>query len=134
MLRTVESLAVDDYSEERLVREFWRRMERFGGTLVSFNGRGFDLPVLELAALRYGLALPRYFDETAPASPRHAAVAAISTSTTFFQLRRGGLRGGMDLLLKLIGMPGKIEMDGSDVQGYSKPGGSTKSIVTAART
>ena len=43
--------------------EFWRRVENFPGTLVSFNGRAFDLPVLEMQALRYGCQAPRYFNE-----------------------------------------------------------------------
>ena len=61
VLHTVEMLAAEDYSEERLVRVFWDRVERFKGCLVSFNGRQFDLPVLELQALRYGCAAPSYF-------------------------------------------------------------------------
>ncbi len=63
LLQSVESLARADYGEERLAREFWDRVERFKGCLVSFNGRQFDLPVLELAALRYGCAVPSYFGE-----------------------------------------------------------------------
>jgi predicted PolB exonuclease-like 3'-5' exonuclease len=122
-LRSVESLALNDYSEERLVRAFWRRLEGFGGTLVSFNGRGFDLPVLELAALRYGLAIPRYFNEGAQ-SPLRARHAGRHCDLYDFLCNYGatGLRGGMDLLLKLIGMPGKLAMDGSDVQAYFEAG------------
>ena len=30
-------------------------------TLVTFNGRGFDLPVLETRAMKYGIPLARYF-------------------------------------------------------------------------
>ena len=62
-LRSVESLALDGYSEEALAREFWARAERFAGCLVTFNGRRFDFPVLELAALRYGIAAPVHFAE-----------------------------------------------------------------------
>jgi len=122
-LRAVESLALEDYSEEHLVRAFWRRIEQFDGTLVSFNGRGFDLPVLELAALRYGLAIPRYFDESAPASlrSRHGG-RHCDLYDLLCNYGATGLRGGMDLLLKLIGMPGKLAMDGSDVQGYFEAG------------
>jgi len=63
VLNSVESLALGDYSEEKLVREFWARAERFAGTLVSFNGRRFDIPVLELAALRHAIAAPIHFAE-----------------------------------------------------------------------
>ena len=64
-LRSVESLAIGGYSEEALAREFWARAERFAGCLVTFNGRRFDFPVLELAALRYGIAAPSHFAEGA---------------------------------------------------------------------
>ena len=123
VLRAVESLALDDYSEAHLVGEFWRRVERFGGVLVSFNGRGFDLPVLELAALRHGLALPRYLDETTPASLRSRHGGRHFDLYDFLcNYGATGLRGGMDLLLKMIGMPGKLELDGSQVQAYFEAG------------
>ncbi len=61
ILESVENLAAERYSEVELVREFWRRAEHFGGCLVTFNGRGFDLPVLELQALRHGISAPAHF-------------------------------------------------------------------------
>jgi predicted PolB exonuclease-like 3'-5' exonuclease len=116
-LHTVESLALNDYSETRLAGEFWQRVERFDGTLVSFNGRGFDLPVLELAALRYGFTLPRYFDENAPERARaQRGGHHLDLYDLLCNYGASGLRGGMDLLLKMIGMPGKGEMTGADVQ------------------
>src|SRR5262245_61662223 len=54
-LTTVEILCAQEYSEAGIVCEFWRRVEVFPGTLVSFNGRAFDLPVLEMQALRHGV-------------------------------------------------------------------------------
>lgn len=123
LLRKVESLAVGDHTEEHLVREFWRRVEDFDGTLVSFNGRGFDLPVLELAALRHGLALPHYFDDSTRESfrSRHGG-RHCDLYDLLGNYGATGLRGGMDLLLKLIGMPGKVGMDGSQVQDYYEAG------------
>src|SRR5690349_10785708 len=61
ILTAVETLDEEEYSEEGMVRSFWSRLERFPGTLVTFNGRNFDLPVLELQALKYGCSAPRYF-------------------------------------------------------------------------
>lgn len=124
VLRSVESLALSDYSEEALAREFWARAERFPGCLVTFNGRRFDFPVLELAALRYGIAAPAHFAEGAN-SPR-----ARYTSERHLDLfdyltnfgASGGIRGGMDLLLKMIGLPGKMEIDGAQVQELYEQG------------
>lgn len=122
LLRSVESLALVDYSEEKLVREFWSRVERFKGCLVTFNGRHFDLPVLELAALRYGVAVPNYFAE--PNSPRYRYAEARHLDLYELLTNYGAvrLRGGLDLLLKMIGMPGKGAIDGARVQELYEAG------------
>lgn len=120
-LRTVECLAVDNYSEKQLVREFWRFEESFDGVLVSFNGRGFDLPVLELMALRYGISAPKYFE--GPNSPRlRNAVRHLDLYDWLCNFGATGLRGGLDLLLKMVGQPGKTTLDGSRVQEYFEAG------------
>ncbi len=121
VLRAVESLALADYSEEKLVREFWSRVERFKGCLVTFNGRRFDLPVLELAALRYGIPAPNYFAESNSIryrySDRHLDLCEFVTNYGAVRLR-----GGLDLLLKMIGMRGKGAIDGSQVQELYEAG------------
>ena len=46
-----------------IARHFWQGWNHYGRpTLVSFNGRGYDLPVLELAAYRYGYPVPAWFN------------------------------------------------------------------------
>jgi predicted PolB exonuclease-like 3'-5' exonuclease len=120
-LRSVESLALDNYSEERIVREFWAREEDCDGSLVSFNGRGFDLPVLELAALRYGVAAPRYFGETDSARARHVG-RHFDLYDFLCNYGANGIRGGMNLILKMLGWPGKGSLDGSQVQDYYEAG------------
>ena len=122
VLRSVESLALADYSEEKLVREFWERSERFSGCLVSFNGRVFDLPVLELHALRYGIAAPLHFAE--PGSGRSRYLETRHLDLCDFIANHGAIRiaGGMNILLKMIGMPGKGATDGSRVQELYEAG------------
>jgi hypothetical protein len=122
VLNAVETLALDDYSEEKLVREFWARAERFAGTLVTFNGRRFDLPVLELAALRHGLAAPVHFGDASLARNRHSSARHLDLYDYLTNYGAVSLAGGMDLLLKMIGMPGKTGMDGSMVQEYFETG------------
>jgi predicted PolB exonuclease-like 3'-5' exonuclease len=122
VLRSVESLALSDYSEENLAREFWARAERFEGTLVSFNGRRFDVPVLELSALRHGIAAPIHFSEDSLARNRHSATRHLDLFDYLTNFGAVSLAGGLDLLLKMIGMPGKTGMDGSMVQEYFETG------------
>ncbi len=115
-LLSVESLAENDYSEENLVREFWERVERFRGCLVTFNGRQFDLPVLELQALRFGCIAPSYFGGDSPYRRRFQLSKHFDLQEFITNFGTYRVRGGFDLLLRLIGMPGKGEVDGSQVQ------------------
>jgi predicted PolB exonuclease-like 3'-5' exonuclease len=110
--------------EERLAREFWGRAERFAGCMVTFNGRRFDFPVLELAALRYGIAAPAHFADGSGSSrarystERHLDLADYLTNFG----ATAAVKGGMDLLLKMIGLPGKTEVDGSQVESLYEQG------------
>jgi 3'-5' exonuclease len=122
VFRSLQTLTISDYSEESLVREFWRRLDGFAGCLVSFNGRRFDLPVLELAALRWGISAPRYFDDDH--SPRSHLSLDRHLDLYEYLTNFGdvSLRGGMDLLLKMLGLPGKLTMNGAMVQEYFDAG------------
>lgn len=113
-LTGVEVLRADVLGEAGLVREFWRRLDPFEGTLVSFNGRGFDLPVLELQALRHACAAPRYFGDRSGLRARYGRHWDL-----YDWLTNGGasrLRGGFDLIARLAGLPGKGAVSGADVQ------------------
>jgi 3'-5' exonuclease len=114
VLTGVNVLAADEYSEPALVARFWERLEQLRGTLVSFNGRGFDLPVLELAALRHGCRIPRYFESGYRyrySDEAHYDLYDFLTNSGMYSVR-----GGFDLVAKLIGLPGKGDVAGADVQ------------------
>ncbi len=92
--------------EREFLERFWERAE--GATLVTFHGRGFDLPVLELRSLKHavpvglpgGLEQPgRHFDVKEALTGHGASQAA-----------------PLDLYAKLVGLPGKGEVVGADVQ------------------
>jgi 3'-5' exonuclease len=114
ILTAVETLHESDYGEETLVRSFWQRLERFPGTLVTFNGRNFDLPVLELQALKHGCSAPRYFGSKT--RNRYAEEGHYDLYDFLTNHGAHRLRGGFNVLAKLIGLPGKSEIDGSMVQ------------------
>jgi len=114
VLREVDVLRADELGEAAVVRRFWETIETFDGTLVSFSGRGFDLPVLELQALRHGCAARRYFADRDGLRARFGRHHDLYD----FLTNRGAsrLRGGLDLVAKLVGLPGKGAVSGSDVQ------------------
>jgi predicted PolB exonuclease-like 3'-5' exonuclease len=50
------------YRTPEIVRQFWRGVAHYNrARLVTFNGRGFDLPLLELAAFDHGCQARDYF-------------------------------------------------------------------------
>jgi len=122
VLRSVESLSLSDYTEEKLVREFWTRAEKFAGTLITFNGRRFDFPVLELAALRYGIGAPAHFADASLARYRYSSERHIDLYDYLSNHGAIAIAGGINLLLKMIGLPGKQGIDGSKVQEYFEAG------------
>jgi 3'-5' exonuclease len=120
-LRALEVLGDAGCTESQLARRFWSQVESLDGVLVSFNGRAFDLPVLELQALRHGIEAPRYFNERQGQryrySDRHYDLYDFLTNAGFYRVR-----GGLDLLAKLVGLPGKTSIDGASVQALWEEG------------
>lgn len=58
----VWSLGDLDSSESDLIQRFFSGIEKYSPTLVSWNGAGFDLPVLHYRAMHHKLSAPRYWD------------------------------------------------------------------------
>ena len=110
---------VDRYSEKELVTRFWQIFEG-AQTLVTFNGRGFDLPVLEARALKYGLSLPRYFGtgqvRNTYRGSRYSDAYHIDLCDFLSNFGAAYRRSSLNLLAKLIGLPGKYTIEGEDVE------------------
>lgn len=58
----VWSLGEPHSSEAELIERFFSGIDKFMPTLVSWNGSGFDLPVLHYRALLHGIAAPTYWE------------------------------------------------------------------------
>ena len=58
----VWSLGDPDSGEAELIQRFFDGIDRFVPTLVSWNGSGFDLPVLHYRAMLHGIQARRYWD------------------------------------------------------------------------
>jgi hypothetical protein len=111
-LQRITSLDAPQYRPVQIVRQFWEGLSRFRkAVLVTYNGRSFDLPILELAAFRYGITPGKdYFTASRNRSDRHIDLMA--------WLNNYGAchhSGGLDLLAKLLGKPGKMDCKGEQV-------------------
>lgn len=118
--RLIDLVVLDEpqFRPHVITEHFWRGWEKYNRpTLVSFNGRTFDIPVLELAAFRYGIALPGWFDLKARSfeQPRNRYNVDAHFDLQELLTNFGSTRftGGLNLAANLLGKPGKM-----DVQGY----------------
>ncbi|VTR90920.1 polysaccharide biosynthesis protein : Uncharacterized protein OS=Planctomyces maris DSM 8797 GN=PM8797T_07794 PE=4 SV=1: DNA_pol_B_exo2 [Gemmata massiliana] len=89
------------FRPREIVNQFWFGVTHYKARLVTFNGRGFDLPLLELAAFRYGIQARDYY----LARDRYRGPIDLTDWFTNFGACR--LPGDLDVLAKLLGKPGK---------------------------
>jgi predicted PolB exonuclease-like 3'-5' exonuclease len=115
------TLGAEEDGEAELIRRFYDGIDRYTPQLVSWNGCGFDLPVLHYRSLVHGLSAPRYWDMGDDDRDfkfnnylnryhtRHLDVMDV------LSLYQGRGAAPLDQLAKLLGFPGKLGMDGSKV-------------------
>ena len=117
----VWSLGDEEADEAELVRRFFDGIDRYTPDLVSWNGGGFDLPVLHYRALKHGIQAPRYW-ETGESNRdfkwnnylsrfhwRHVDLMDVLSG---YQPRA---RASLDQTAVLLGFPGKLGMSGDKV-------------------
>ncbi|MEI7704403.1 MAG: 3'-5' exonuclease [Deltaproteobacteria bacterium] len=118
VVRVVDATAWTDRADDEaaFLRRTWQRIS--GHTVVSFHGRGFDLPVLELRSLKLGVPAPRWFQGgRAEGTEEHLDLIDLLSNG------RAAPAAPLDLYAKLIGLPGKEGVAGPDVQALYAAGG-----------
>jgi predicted PolB exonuclease-like 3'-5' exonuclease len=107
--------------EKELVQRFFDGIERFIPTLVSWNGGGFDLPVIHYRALFHGIAGPHYWeigDEDQSfrwnnyLNRYHQRHLDLMDMLSGYQTRAAA---PLDEVASLLGLPGKMGMSGTKV-------------------
>ena len=117
----VWSLGSPESGEAELVQRFFDGLDRFTPTLVSWNGSGFDLPVLHYRALLHGIQAPRYWDTGDDdrdfrfnnyLSRYHQRHTDLMDVLAGYQ---GRAVAPLDEVAALLGFPGKMGMSGAKV-------------------
>lgn len=117
----VFSLGDAESDEKELVQRFFDGLERYAPELVSWNGSGFDLPVLHYRSLRHGIVAERYwevgdrdrdFRYNNYLSRFHWRHVDLMDVLAGFQI---GGRASLEQVATLLGFPGKLGMSGSRV-------------------
>jgi predicted PolB exonuclease-like 3'-5' exonuclease len=119
------------FRPEQITRKFWQGWEHYGRpTFVTFNGRGYDMPVLELGAFRHGISLPAWFNVESrsfeQARNRYNIDRHIDLQDLFSNFSAMRVNGGLNLVSNLIDKPGKSGIDGSQVQDLYFDGHATR--------
>jgi predicted PolB exonuclease-like 3'-5' exonuclease len=117
----VWSLGEPESPEAELIERFFDGIERFSPDLVSWNGAGFDLPVLHYRGLKAGVQAPRYWETGSEDTTfrynnylsrfhwRHIDVMDVLSG---FQARA---RASLSDIAGLLGLPGKLGYSGDKV-------------------
>jgi len=117
----VWSLGDPQAPEAELVQRFFDGVDKFTPTLVSWNGGGFDLPVLHYRALLHGIQAPRYWDTGGDdrdfkwnnyLSRYHERHTDLMDVLAGYQLRANAK---LDEIASMLGFPGKMGMSGAKV-------------------
>jgi len=118
---TVWALGEPGDSEASLVQRFFDGIEKYTPQLVSWNGGGFDLPVLHYRGLINGVQARRYWDlgdddrefrYNNYISRYHTRHLDLMDLLSLYQPRASA---PLDEIAQLLGFPGKLGMDGGQV-------------------
>lgn len=117
----VFSIGDEGTAEKEIVQRFFDGLERYSPELVSWNGSGFDLPVLHYRALKHGVSAARYW-ETGDSDRdfrynnylnrfhwRHLDLMDILAGY------QAAGRASLEQVAQLLGLPGKLGMSGASV-------------------
>ncbi len=127
VFRNAEGLRVhsfvdrDNASEGKVIQTFFNTLEKHVPQLVSWNGGGFDLPVLHYRGLRHGVVADKYWDMGEDdrefkwnnyISRYHLRHLDLMDLLAMYQPRNNA---PLDAMARLCGLPGKLGMGGSQV-------------------
>ncbi|HEY8354088.1 MAG TPA: 3'-5' exonuclease, partial [Methylophilaceae bacterium] len=124
----VWTLGTPEAPEQEIIQRFFDGIEKYTPNIVSWNGSGFDLPVLHYRAMIHGIQAPRYWDMgdddrdfkwnnyISRYHMRHLDLMDV------LALYSGRANAPLDEIAQLCGFPGKLGMDGSKVWDAYKKG------------
>ncbi|MDI9819718.1 MULTISPECIES: 3'-5' exonuclease [unclassified Legionella] len=112
----------DEHSDEKdLIQRFFSGIEKYTPTLVSWNGSGFDLPVLHYRALLHGISATTYWENGE--NRQHFRWNNYLSRFHYRHLDLMDVLAGyqnkafapLDEIASMLGFPGKMGMSGAKV-------------------
>ena len=106
-------LKVENGGPGEICRRFWSGWELYQHPqIVTFNGRRFDVPLLELTAYRYGITIRNWLTKTCRNRYSESHLDLYDALTNFGS---SVFEGGLNLAAKIIRKPGKLDVKGDMV-------------------
>jgi predicted PolB exonuclease-like 3'-5' exonuclease len=124
----IASVGSPEDAEPELIRRFFDLVDRHVPQLVSWNGGGFDLPVLNHRALIHGVTAAKFwewgdddreFRYNSYLGRYHTRHLDLMDVLAMYQPRASA---GLDAMARLCGFPGKLGMDGGEVHAAIQQG------------
>jgi len=124
----VWTLGDEKSTEAEIIQRFYDGIEKYTPQIISWNGGGFDLPVLHYRGLIHGVNAARYWDMGEDdkefkwnnyISRYHMRHIDLMDVMAMYNARANA---PLDEIAKLCGFPGKLGMDGSKVWEAYKAG------------
>ncbi len=118
---SVWSLGDVDADEKEIIQRFFEGIERYTPTIVSWNGSGFDLPVLHYRSLLHGVVAQRYWEngEDDQSFKWNNYLSRFHSRHTDLMDVVSGYspiaKAPLDQIATLLGFPGKMGMSGDKV-------------------
>ncbi|HEY5145763.1 MAG TPA: 3'-5' exonuclease [Polyangiaceae bacterium] len=123
---TIGCLLLEDYvprrlgvvgehgNEGQMLTDFAQWLDTKRPTVITWNGRGFDMPVITSRALKHGVPMPWWFTDR---NTRYRYSSEGHFDLMDFLADFGAAKSArLDAYAKLVGFPGKVGVDGSQVQ------------------
>lgn len=112
----LKSLSLNEHSEDEILRIFFRAFDKNPAPiLVSWNGSGFDLPVIMYRALHHKLSAPKLFNNQNKYGYMSRYSDAHSDMMDKLALYNSYNRQKLDTVAAVCGIAGKGDLDGSQV-------------------
>jgi predicted PolB exonuclease-like 3'-5' exonuclease len=118
----IASVGTPTDSEAELIRRFFDLIERHTPQLVSWNGGGFDLPVLGHRAMMHSLTAAKFWDWgdddrdfrfNSYIGRYHTRHLDLMDVLAMYQSRNNA---PLDAMARLAGLPGKLGLSGGEVR------------------
>lgn len=114
----------EEDDEKTLLEGFFHLIEKRAPTLVTFNGRGFDVPVMKYRAMMHGLCCPRWFNEGDKWNNydsrygKHYHLDLLEALSDY----GASARCSMHEVATAFGIPGKLDVAGDNVRAMFEGG------------